>query len=100
MSLSKNKKIDIINGAIKRINNCSDGMCVAMVKSIFYETSWYTNAFDVLELDFPQFTREDYCEYHNISITDSIKHDAYWDSLNEEGKQRRIKFLEYLKTTV
>lgn len=100
MSLSKNKKIDIINAAIKRINNCSDGMCRAIIKSIFNEISWKVNAFDILESEFPQFTRADYCEYYDINITDSIKYDAYWDSLNEEGKQRRIKFLEHLKTTV
>lgn len=98
--LSKNKKIDILNSAIFYIKTHTTGMCAALMHAQFEELIPYIgNTYNSKEI-FPKFTRKHYNVYYKNIPTKVHKIGSYWDSMNEDGIKRRIKFLEYLKTTV
>lgn len=99
MSLSKNTKMNILNSAIEYLNKDGRGMCIALINSIFYEISPYADVESILMDDFPEFNEVSYNAFYN-RYGGTYRTNLYWDTLNSEGKQRRIQFLEHLKTTV
>lgn len=110
MNVTREQKLLILNQAINYFQKCSTiGMCLALVMA--FDTILGDELFiGEIKKVFPKFTRINYfLNNPRWSIIEAFIMDSvYWDTLDwsndKDGTikaaKRRVKFLEYLKTTI
>ena len=107
MGITKEQKLKVLDKAISILKNgYINGMCFALYMAKAEILEIYSQKHKKL---FPKYTRFNYFLKNTrwSVIKEFIKYSGYWDTSDYDDKEgtlkaqeRRIKFLEYLKTTI